>query len=92
MQLTDPRHVAALMALAEADIPVDVQELLVQTGALAKALDAALAASLAASQADVIAVVDGGNSITLHFSEIKSAKAFRDRFPAARITSGGDHG
>lgn len=40
MQATDPRHVAALTALAEAGIPVDVQELLVQTGALAKALDA----------------------------------------------------
>lgn len=38
MQVTDPRHVAALIALAEAGIPVDVQELLVQTGALAKAL------------------------------------------------------
>lgn len=38
MQVTDPRHVAALVALAEAGIPVDIQELLVQTGALAKAL------------------------------------------------------
>lgn len=40
MQITDPRHVAALTALAEAGIPVDIQELLVQTGALAKALAA----------------------------------------------------
>lgn len=40
MQATDPRHVAALTALAEAGIPVDVQELLVHTGALAKALAA----------------------------------------------------
>ncbi len=33
--------------------------------------------------ADVLRVTDGGNSITVHFSEIKSAKAFRDALPVA---------
>ncbi len=32
---------------------------------------------------DVVSVTDGGNSITVHFSEIKSAKAFRDALPVA---------
>ncbi len=36
--------------------------------------------------ADVVSVGDGGNSITLHFSEIKSAKAFRDAFPASIVS------
>lgn len=36
---------------------------------------------------DAFAVVDGGNSITVHFSEIKAAKAFRDSFPLAKISS-----
>ncbi|MCV9960795.1 hypothetical protein OIU34_02685 [Pararhizobium sp. BT-229] len=35
---------------------------------------------------DVFAVTDGGNSITLHFSEVKSARALRDAFPAAIVS------
>lgn len=35
---------------------------------------------------DVFSVQDGGNAITLHFSEIKSARAFRDSFPAAIVS------
>jgi hypothetical protein len=34
---------------------------------------------------DVFAVTDSGNSITLHFSEIKSARSFRDSFPAKTV-------
>lgn len=37
--------------------------------------------------ADVFAVHDGGNSITLQFAEIKSARAFRSTFPDSIITS-----
>ncbi|NOV15904.1 hypothetical protein E5S70_07365 [Ensifer adhaerens] len=37
--------------------------------------------------ADVFAVHDGGNSITLHFGEIKSAKAFRDAFPRGLVSA-----
>ncbi|MBD9635928.1 hypothetical protein IB277_06425 [Ensifer sp. ENS07] len=37
--------------------------------------------------ADVFAVHDGGNSITLHFGEIKSAKAFRDAFPPGIVSA-----
>jgi len=33
--------------------------------------------------ADVLSVIDAGNSITVHFCEIKSAKAFRDALPVA---------
>ncbi|AYC99993.1 hypothetical protein [Neorhizobium sp. NCHU2750] len=36
---------------------------------------------------DVFSVNYQGNSITLHFAEIKSAKAFRDTFPAEIINS-----
>lgn len=34
---------------------------------------------------DVFSVHDGGNAITVHFSEIKSARAFRDSFPVAIV-------
>lgn len=34
---------------------------------------------------DVFSVHDGGNSITLHFAEIKSARTFRDTFPASIV-------
>lgn len=36
---------------------------------------------------DVVSVHDGGNNITLHFAEIKSAKTFRDIFPAGMVSS-----
>jgi hypothetical protein len=36
---------------------------------------------------DVFSVRGDGNSITLHFTEIKSAKAFRDAFPARVVSA-----
>ena len=35
---------------------------------------------------DVFAVTDGGNLITLHFSEIRSAREFRNTFPTSIIS------
>ena len=81
---------AALAAARAAYMTSTGVELHQVTGWLDDALEAAIAAFLenkAPWASDVMAVVDGGNSITVHFSEIKSAKAFRDTFPSDRIAT-----
>ena len=73
MQVTDPRHVAALTALAEAGIPVDVQELLLQTGALANALDAAAKTNHIARLERYMGVAGGGFALGDRTAKIKGS-------------------